>query len=132
MFPCFVIQAAKVVTYFPLLLAFYCAISPPQLWPSDYGGKAVTEEILKYDFIIVGAGTAGSVLANRLTANPLWKVLVIEAGTNPTSNTEVRFLFIALLLNERILSRFQDYQHLKASTLVTCGISSHNLRTDSD
>ncbi len=62
-----------------------------------------------YDFIIVGGGSAGSALANRLSADPSNRVLVLEAG-RPDYPWDV-FIHMPAALTFPIGSRFYDWKY---------------------
>ena len=57
----------------------------------------------QFDFIIVGAGSAGCVLANRLSADPAHRVLLVEAGGS-ADNFLIRMPlgFLRAMLNPRV------------------------------
>ena len=44
----------------------------------------------EFDFVIVGGGTAGLVVAARISEHPNVQVLVIEAGTDHTDESRVK------------------------------------------
>jgi choline dehydrogenase len=62
-----------------------------------------------FDFIIVGGGSAGCALANRLSADPANRVLVLEAG-RPDYRWDV-FIHMPAALAFPIGSRFYDWRY---------------------
>src|SRR6187551_3846018 len=64
---------------------------------------------MSYDYVIVGGGSAGSALANRLSADPSSSVLVLEAGRNDSS-WDV-FIHMPAALPFPIGSLFYDWKY---------------------
>ncbi|KXN87045.1 Glucose dehydrogenase [FAD, quinone] [Leucoagaricus sp. SymC.cos] len=90
---------------------------------------------IDYDFIIVGGGTGGGVVAGRLAENPDWKILAIEAGPShkdvfktvpPGLWNELRGTIVdwnyTLVAQTGINNQSRDYSRAK----LLGGCSSHN------
>jgi len=63
----------------------------------------------EYDYVIVGGGSAGSALANRLSADPDHRVLVLEAG-RPDYKWDT-FIHMPAALTYPIGNRFYDWKY---------------------
>ncbi|KAJ7834600.1 alcohol oxidase [Mycena leptocephala] len=63
---------------------------------------------LEYDFVIVGGGTAGLVVANRLTEIPSFSVLVLEAGV---SNEGVLESTVPFFVNDLLSFNIYDWNY---------------------
>ncbi len=64
----------------------------------------------RYDYVIVGGGSAGSALGNRLSADPGTSVLVLEAGRTDTKLDP--FIHMPAALPYPIGNRFYDWKYL--------------------
>ncbi|XP_029176889.1 glucose dehydrogenase [FAD, quinone]-like [Nylanderia fulva] len=60
-----------------------------------------------YDFVIVGAGTAGTAIAARLSEIPQVKILLIEAGSNENLLMDIPLFASALQLSNDINWKYQ-------------------------
>ncbi|XP_012274586.1 glucose dehydrogenase [FAD, quinone] [Orussus abietinus] len=78
------------------LITAQCAITRPNQYPRDRTEEISSSKEPEFDFIVVGGGSAGSAVAARLSEVGSWKVLLIEAGEDPSPTSDVPGLLLQL------------------------------------
>lgn len=73
------------------ILNAQCLLGDPAQYPKD-----VPQLLPEYDFIVIGGGSAGSVLASRLSEIEQWDVLLLEAGGDPSMTSDIPALAMGL------------------------------------
>ncbi|XP_065201435.1 glucose dehydrogenase [FAD, quinone] isoform X2 [Planococcus citri] len=99
--------------FMPLLFAglayFHYDVYDPESHPIDQ--KQLRKQ---YDFIVVGGGSAGAVVASRLSEIPHWTVLLLEAGPDENEISDVPSLSAYLQLSKL------DWQYKTEPTGQAC------------
>lgn len=94
--------------------------SQNKLLCTDVYPPDTTKLLDSYDFIVVGSGSAGAVVANRLTEVSDWTVLLLEAGGDPPLSSEIPPIFHSLQEKE------EDWQYVTEPQEYAClGMEGH-------
>lgn len=72
-----------------------------------------------FDFIVVGGGTAGLVVATRLSEDPTQQILVLEAGSDFSQDPRVKTpAFYETLLSSEVSWGFQTEPQVSNNRLL--------------
>ncbi|XP_031786034.1 glucose dehydrogenase [FAD, quinone]-like [Nasonia vitripennis] len=103
---------ASMLTFLAYLTTYLGNSTDSQLGGADEQSKCVHYE--EFDFIVVGAGSAGCVVANRLSEIHDWKILLLEAGDEAPGITDIPGL-LSLLQKSSV-----DYAYKSQPEPMSC------------
>ncbi|XP_057669068.1 glucose dehydrogenase [FAD, quinone]-like [Diorhabda carinulata] len=89
-----------------------CKLGSREAYNEDYSSKIRDGD--EFDFIVIGSGSAGSVVANKLSENDKWKVLVLEAGGYPSAVSDIPALLFYLQGTD------EDWQYKTEPSKTSC------------